>query len=397
MDSADAARMESILKEGPDWPAVMASAHRLGVEPLLYKHLSQEKYACYAPDEVIHFLKRRYRQQAMSNLRIYAQISRILDSMNQADVPIILLKGAFLAKWVYGDIALRPMNDIDILCREEHAETVKKRLHVLGYYQEAPPIYKSPLHEKIWGKKSSHMSPFLKNGATRIEIHINIFGKTSDVPEEMTRLWETAIPSDLNGLRAYSLSPEYEALYLSVHLSKHLMSGGIVLYWLCDIHEVLRKYSDRIHWKDFWDRAASLGLGPQICLVLGLLRSHWNGSFPEMDAYCPGAEIDGPGLETIVRAQFKAKRAKNLLPSYMANLKMVRDIEGWRYCLYYLWKTIFPARANLISRYRPSSRSVLPLYYIIHPCTLCKRTLVSLYYNRECIGRILHTALSSQR
>lgn len=115
MNSDDAARMESILRECPDWAEVKASAHRLGVEPLLYRHLSQERYARYVPDEVIHLLKESYRAQAIRSLRIYGQISRFLDSMNQAEVPIILLKGAFLAKWVYGDIALRPMNDIDIL------------------------------------------------------------------------------------------------------------------------------------------------------------------------------------------------------------------------------------------------------------------------------------------
>lgn len=379
MDCADAAGMEDILKVGLDWPVVKASAHRLGVGPLLYKHLSQEKYAHYVPDDVIDFLKRSYRKQAIRNLRIYSQISRILDSMNQADVPIILLKGAFLAKWVYGDIALRPMSDIDILCREKDAETVKKRLIGLGYCQEI--TYNSPLHEKIAAEKSKHMPPFSKNRATRIEVHINILGKTPGVSEEMTRLWETAIPADLNGLRAYSLSPEYQALYLSVHLFQHVMSGSTVLYWFCDIHEVVRKYGDRIDWKDFWDRAEPLGFGAQIYSIFELLRSQWNGSLPEMDKYRPGEEIDSLSLETIVSAGSKARKAKNIFPAHMDNLKIIRDTEGWKGCLYYLWRTIFPTRANLMCRYHPGNSSLLSLYYIIHPFKLGKRASLSLFYN----------------
>ena len=379
MDCSDAAGMESVLKEGLDWPLVKASAHRLGMEPLLYKHLSQEIYAHYVPDDVIDFLKRSYRKQAIRNLRIYSQISRILDSMNQADVPIILLKGAFLAKWVYGDIALRPMSDIDILCREKDAGIVKKRLIELGYYQET--TYNSPFHEKIAAEKSKHMPPFSKNKATRIEIHIDILGKIPGVSEEMTRLWETAIPVDLNGLRAYSLSPEYQALYLSLHLSEHMMSGSTVLYWFCDIHEVVRKYGDRIDWQDFRDRAGSFGFGAQICSVFELLRSQWNGSLPEMDKYCPDEEIDNLSLETIVSARSGARKAKNILPAHMDNLKIIKDTEGWKWCLYYLWKTVFPARANLMYRYHPGNSSLLSLYYIIHPFKLGKRASLSLFYN----------------
>ncbi|PXF56235.1 MAG: hypothetical protein C4B58_14230 [Deltaproteobacteria bacterium] len=380
MDCSDAAGMEGVLKEALDWRVVKASAHRLGVEPLLYKHLSQEKYAHYVPDDVIDFLKRSYRKQAIRNLRIYSQISRILNSMNQADIPIILLKGAFLAKWVYGDIALRPMSDIDILCRKKDAETVKKRLIELGYYQET--TYNSPLHEKIAAEKSKHMPPFSKNRATRIEVHIDILGKkTPGVSEEMTRLWETAIQVDLNGLRAYSLSPEYQALYLSVHLFQHVMSGSAVLYWFCDIHEVVRKYGDKIDWKDFWDRAGSLGFGAQICSVFELLRSQWNGSFPEMDKYRQGEEINKLSLETIVSAGSKARKAKNILPAHMDNLKIVRDTEGWKGCLYYLWRTIFPTRTNLVCRYHPGNSSLLFLYYIIHPFKLGKRASLSLFYN----------------
>ncbi|MEA1867256.1 MAG: nucleotidyltransferase family protein [Thermodesulfobacteriota bacterium] len=384
MDSADAAGMEGVLKEGLDWPAVKASAHRLGVGPLLYKHLSQEKYAHYVPDDMINFLKGSYRKQAIRNLRIYGQISRMLNSMNQADIPIILLKGAFLAKWVYGDIALRPMSDIDILCKREDAETVKKRLIELGYYQDETIHYDSPLHEKIAAERSKHMPPFSKNRATRIEVHINILGKkTQGVSEEMTRLWETAIPADMNGLRVYSLSPEYQALYLSVHLFRHRKAGNSVLYWFCDIHEVVRKYRDRIDWKDFWDRAGYLGYEAQICSIFKLIKGRWNCSLPKFNSYCPGAEaeIDKPGLEAILGVQSEARRVNNILPSYMENLKIAKDIEGWSGCLYYLWRVIFPTRANLMCRYHPGNSFLLSLYHIIHPFKLGKRASLSLFYN----------------
>jgi hypothetical protein len=112
-----------------------------------------------------------------------------------------------------------------------------------------------------------------------------------------------------------------------------------------------------------------------------LLRSQWNGSLPEMDKYRPGEEIDNLSLETIVSAGSKARKAKNILPAHMDNLKIIRDTEGCKWCLYYLWRTIFPTRSNLMYRYRPGNSSLLPLYYIIHPCKLGKRAFLSLFYN----------------
>ena len=50
---------------------------------------------------------------------MYAQIDRIFLAAQEAGIPIVPLKGAFLAKCVYRDIALRPMCDIDLMCRVE--------------------------------------------------------------------------------------------------------------------------------------------------------------------------------------------------------------------------------------------------------------------------------------
>lgn len=380
LDSDDAVRMERVLRQGLDWPTVKKYSHQLGVQPLLYKHLSQEKYAHYVPDEVMRFLKDRHRRESIKNLRIYGQINQILDSTNQANIPVILLKGAFMAKWIYGDIGLRPMSDIDILCREEDKQIVQNRLVELGYKQET--IYKSPLHEKLSAPESMHLPPFYKPNAVRIEVHLNIFPKISHNSKDMKRVWEAAIPSELNGLQVHYLSPEYQLFYLCIHLYNHIMSGGIALYWLCDIHELIRHYKDKINWKQFSSIADSLGVGAQISSILDLIRTNWNTFIPKKLLYYPDTGINKLCLKTLIRNQFTNKTRKiNFLSSYSGKLKTVTEIEGWGSLFYFIWRTIFPARAYLIYKYNPGSSFMAYLYYIIRPCKLCKNALVSLFYN----------------
>jgi hypothetical protein len=50
---------------------------------------------------------------------LYRQLKEILIEFNKNNIPVILLKGAHLAQFVYGNIALRLMSDIDLLVKKE--------------------------------------------------------------------------------------------------------------------------------------------------------------------------------------------------------------------------------------------------------------------------------------
>ena len=384
LESEDRTRMEDILKQDLNWPLIKRCSSHLGVSCLLYKHLSYEKYARYVPDEAMRFLKNRYRLESMKNLRLYGRITRILDSMNQANIPIILLKGAFVAKWIYGDIGLRPMSDIDILCREEDVRMVKNKLIELGYAYKKEAFFRTPFHEKVLAAQSKHLPPFTEPKAARVEVHINIFQEHSHNPKDMERLWEAAIPSRLNGRRFYYLSPEYQLLYLSHHLYGHIVSTGIALYWFCDIHEVIKRYKDKIDWGLLWAMGDSLGAGAQARALFNPLITYWNTSIPEKALNHSGAGTNQLRLKTITLKHFldgDRKRKMGTLKNDVTIIKTLAKIKGAANRFKFLWGYIFPTRAFLIHRYRLKNSSMAYLYHLIHPFKICTRFFVSVFYN----------------
>jgi hypothetical protein len=392
MDSDDAAKMGDILRDGVEWSEIEASAGRLGVEPLLYKHLSQEKYADYVPGHILRLLRESYHKQSMRSLRIYGQLSRILESMDHSDVPIILLKGTYLAKWIYRDIALRPMSDIDILCRDRDTGAAQEILRDLGY-EQMKDVAKSKFHEQVSLTSTardsrSHLPPFLKPNAVRVEIHSDIFTKTPCRTREMNRVWEKAIPCGQNGRNVLCPSLEHQLLHLSFHLHEHLMSGSVTLYWFCDIHEFIERYGEEIDWKKLRGIAESLGIASRIAALFDLLIRHWKTRIPEHIVYSPDAGFSRLSLKWAIFG--KKIGSRNFLPSKIRLVKDIKEEFGWGKSLYYVLRHLFPARSHIIHRYKPRNQREICRCYISHFYQSFRHALLSLLL-------IISTALQKSR
>ena len=212
--------------------------------------------------QLIGSLKSGYELQLLRNLRIIGQLREVLNTFCSLNVPVILLKGAFLAERVYEDIALRPMMDIDLLCQFEDVEYVKKALFKLGYHQ-MPRICQSDFHAQIMETNCTYHHVLLRSQYTRTELHVKLFPETQSFPSEERDIWRTATPLVPGKHCMFGISPEYQVLQLAHHLCKHIRNGAITLYWLCDIHEVIDRYPLR------WDKLAAMAsrLGISSCNI----------------------------------------------------------------------------------------------------------------------------------
>ena len=152
-----------------DWPQILESANRLGIAPLMHKHLSRPDWRQKFPTQIREEFEAAYQKSAFRALRIQGQIKKINQAAADRHIPVIFLKGAALSQWLYEDIAPRPMSDIDILCPEKHNPQIDQLLKELGYSQNLS-IYKSPIH-KMMGEKMSHLAPYSRANAAAIEVH----------------------------------------------------------------------------------------------------------------------------------------------------------------------------------------------------------------------------------
>ena len=100
------------------WEGVNAAAVRHGVRPLLYHRLTLAGSGGRVPERVLAPLRERFLLNGLRNEVLYQDLHEVLVRFRQEGLPALLLKGAYLARWVYDNPACRQMADIDLLVRE---------------------------------------------------------------------------------------------------------------------------------------------------------------------------------------------------------------------------------------------------------------------------------------
>ena len=127
----DATRLSSLLPER--WQEFMALAKTQRVMPLLWHRLRQKGLEQDVPMAVAGALREASRRNILHNLCYYGELRLLLSALKPEGIPLILLKGIFLADAVYGDIGLREMNDIDVLVRPADLTRIAEVLTGMGY------------------------------------------------------------------------------------------------------------------------------------------------------------------------------------------------------------------------------------------------------------------------
>ena len=151
-----------------DWEVLLEQAAIQRVSPLLYQRLKERDLDVVVPAAIMQKLHELYLHNSARNLRLYHELGEIVRTLQAANIPVIVLKGAYLAKAVYGNIALRPMVDIDLMVPQSDVPLVVEKLLALGY---------SPLSQ-FWIEAqfatSPHLPRFMKPGAVGIKVHWTI-------------------------------------------------------------------------------------------------------------------------------------------------------------------------------------------------------------------------------
>jgi hypothetical protein len=184
--------------------------------------------------------------------------------LSAADVPVIPLKGAVLAETVYCERALRPMNDIDLLIREEDLDRAQRGLGGIGYELIHDAETKADLLRR-------HHHWVFRNpaiGAIPLEPHWRLDPPGSPFRVETAGLWQRAVPTRIAGVDALSLSPEDLLLHLTTHAVRHRFNGGLL--FLVDIAAVIARYESLIDWGRLKTRAAEWNAQPHVSVTLRL-------------------------------------------------------------------------------------------------------------------------------
>jgi hypothetical protein len=262
-----------------EWEEIVQQAAKHLVTPLLYQVLRNAGSRVNVPASIMERLQGVYYGNALSNKRLYIELSQVLKNLHNEGIDVILLKGAYLAKFVYKDIALRPRGDIDLLVRKTELAKVEKILLEMGYGPAVRPSI------EVQCATAHQLIAFKKRNAMPIEIHWTIANPSSPFKLEADELWRRAQPISLNGINAFTLAPEDLLLHLCLHTT--YFHSFNPLKFLCDFPKTLQYYQDEIDWELLFHRAHQWGANKTVFLTLYLVRELLSVPLEQLDRFKP--------------------------------------------------------------------------------------------------------------
>lgn len=222
------------------WTTVGELAKQNAVSQLFYQRINDMRIDI--PDDLQSQLKNAFIWNVARNLLIAREISELMRCFQQKNIPVMLLKGIYLSEFVYANIGLRTMTDIDLLIPKEKVEKAIEVAQSNGFLPDRPylPDADGILHY--------HAPPMAKEGLA-IELHWSLT-RSSILPGiDTTGLWNRAQTLQWNGVEAQALGLEDLVLHLAVHAAfgHHFFHQLRSLY---DLDLVVRKFTNGLHWEE---------------------------------------------------------------------------------------------------------------------------------------------------
>jgi len=225
----------------------LKKARENGVAAVVYSRLNEIKEDCpNIPSDVLEELKNDYYLNATMNTLVFEKLGEVLEALKKSGPEVIVLKGAALAENVYGNIALRPMADIDLLVRKEDMIGIDEQLRVLDYQPTDTSVddidfsstYLTTLDYRSFSENS-------------LSFHIHWHFVNSTIPNEsyirnirMEDVWRDAEETRIADVETGIMAPHHLLIHLSEHALRvtHSLSK---LSFLCDINEAVNCFFEQ--------------------------------------------------------------------------------------------------------------------------------------------------------
>jgi hypothetical protein len=271
-DPGELPALAAALADRLDWDWILDRARTHKVAALLAARLDHLEDGLL-PNRVrdtVGTVQREARERATRAQRTLQQVARALAARS---VPFLVLKGSVLAERVYGDPALRPFHDVDLVVPVPRLDEAEAALVSLGYRFYCPPASafdfvppavrpsgapEAPVPESVarllYRTHHYHFGYVPPRGDERlpVELHWHV-AEPSVLPVPPAALWERATPTVVAGLPMQTLDAEA----MLVHVALHAMKDGRAMFrllHLCDVAWLVARERSR----DGWERTIAL-------------------------------------------------------------------------------------------------------------------------------------------
>jgi hypothetical protein len=264
-----------------DWDALLRLAQGNGVLALLHRSLLEKNTE----------MPRAFTSAALkarnSAERLAVDLEGLLRRFREPGIEVLPLKGPAMAEALYGDAALRPSVDLDLMVRRRDFERAGAVLLDLGFAA---------------GPSSDYDRRFLRDGLA-VELHFELAAPqfcSFDIEGDIEGIWARSRAGNFRGQAIRVLSDIDLVLYLCCHGLKH---GFSRLIWIMDIARAMRGWQP-VNCQELLARARRQGFEPWLRIGCEMVRDVFPQQLPD-------------ALEEVLSAQpqaaMRARRAASRL------------------------------------------------------------------------------------
>ncbi|MDP8239059.1 MAG: nucleotidyltransferase family protein [Candidatus Hatepunaea meridiana] len=244
-----------------DWHSIVKYSFEHGITPYLYQRLKQRSLTAHIPKFALDEMRRCIQDTLVKNSRRFYALKIALDSFNKNNIPVIVLKGAYLAEHVYGGLGMRPMCDVDILARKDDLDRLDDVFKQIGFI---PDKANKNIADSTTATAIKYIHP---KYFTSIDLHFSIDNLLFSI--DLDGLWQRSQSVLISGVETQTLSLEDHLNHICYHTAfRHLFNQ---LKHLVDINLFIETFSEEIDWDRVYRVANDWGNLHNLSLILDVL------------------------------------------------------------------------------------------------------------------------------
>jgi hypothetical protein len=335
------------------WHRLFKDAENHRVSPLLYYNLKR-KNEISIPDELKTNLESSYLKNSLDNTRLFYSLSNILISTEKENIPIIALKGAYIACQFYPNVALRPMYDLDLLVKSEYATKMHNLLLGLEWVCN---IDQNQFEDYI----RKHEVIKYTNKLITLELHSGIIEIAN------TDVWNNVFPTKIGKNDIFVLDHNVLLPYLCIHLCEHLRDLFVEIIRIYDVVQIIRQCRGEIDWNKVIQIAEENQSKNDVYRVLYFIKNELGEDIP--DDVLSRLNENRHEL-TILQALYKGKKIREINPiGHIIKAIQARIFDPKSITIGKIAKliisSIFPDKKYMIEKYKPKYSWLFFVYYPI--------------------------------
>jgi hypothetical protein len=239
--------------------------------PMLYRNVKDGMRP-----EIRMELRAVHHEYWAENQKLLYKLEILLQGLEHAGIPTIILKGAALSVLHYQDMAARPMLDCDVLVPEDYGPRLVQQYLREGWTPDFIPA-NAPGSNYFY--RYRHALDLVHPTRGKIDLHWHVLMEATYRGADRT-FWEGSVPLRVRSVETRALNPTDQLLHACLH--GYPFNPMPPIRWIADAVTIMR--TSVVDWQRMVCVAGDLGVAVPCAEALGFLNA-------ELDAGVPGETI----------------------------------------------------------------------------------------------------------